>query len=78
MAKRKNRLGPIDHEVRQLENLKGLEPIKTPAEYLDLSNALIDLCLLALEEVRSLEAGDPANQERLDTLAQRANALKDL
>ena len=75
MAKRKNRITPIEHERRQLENLKGLEPIETPEQYMPLSDALFDLVLLALDEARSLEDGNSPDLERLKALQEMASAL---
>ena len=58
MAKRKNRLPPIEHERRQLENLKSLEPNTTPVKYVALSNKFLDIAVAALDMVRALEVGD--------------------
>jgi hypothetical protein len=60
MAKRKNRLPPIEHERRQLENLKNLEPNTTPVKYVALSNKFVDIAVAALDMVRALEVGDAA------------------
>lgn len=79
MAKRKNRLRPIEHERRQVELLKTLEPIETPAHYKPLSDALVDLVTVALEEVYDLEAGKEPNPDRYqqmqDLLEQLPNLL---
>jgi hypothetical protein len=63
MAKRVNRLKPIEHEGRQLENLKTLQPNATPAKYRALSDALVDVAISALEIVYALES---ANKGALD------------
>jgi hypothetical protein len=75
LAKRQNRIKPIEHEQRQLENLKALEPNATPPEHRALSEALIDLTLVALDELAALENGDAPNQDRLGLIAALANDL---
>ena len=47
MAKRQNRLAPIQHEIRQLIALKSLEPNATPADARLLSERLIDVAVAA-------------------------------
>jgi hypothetical protein len=75
LAKRENRVKPLEHETRQLENLKSLEPITTPLALRPLSDALIDLAIAALGEVSALESGEEASAERLQKLQQMANNL---
>lgn len=75
MAKRENRLKPIEHERRQIENLKTLEPIATPPELRPLSDGLIDLVLAALDGVSVLESG---HQITKSDLQQLVNLLEDL
>ena len=75
MAKRKNRVAPIEHECRQLENLKVLEPNSTTPEARELSNALVDIALAALEEVRNLELGEEPQLKRLETLVELMDTL---
>jgi hypothetical protein len=58
MAKRENRVRPIDHEKRQLEKLKALKPNTTPHRYRALSEALVDVAIVALDIVAALEMGD--------------------
>ena len=68
MAKRANRLPPIDHERRALEKLKTIEPNATPEDLQPLSDALVDVALAALDEVHRLESGDPFEAKRLQLL----------
>ena len=68
MPKRTNRLGPIDHERRQLASLKTLDPIATPDDLRPLSDALIDLAITALDEVYRLEEGRPFNARRIELI----------
>lgn len=68
MAKRKNRLKPIDHEIKQLDMLRELEPNATPSEYRALSDQLIQLAQLALHEVHSLEDGNAPEAKRIQVL----------
>lgn len=65
MTKRKDRIRPIEHEMRQLENLKTLPPNMTPVKYKALSEALIDVAKAALDIVRALEARESADFDRL-------------
>lgn len=65
MAKRKSRVKPIDHERRQLENLKILTPSTTPERHHALSDSLVDVAIVALEIVRALEVGAVPDFERL-------------
>ena len=58
MVKREDRLRPLDHELRQVEGLKALEPNATPVKYAQLSDALVDVAIAALGLVRALEAGE--------------------
>lgn len=73
MAKRENRLKPIEHERQQIENLKSLEPIVTPPDLKPLSDGLIDLVLAALEDVYALEAGQVLKKAHLRRLAEMVN-----
>lgn len=70
MAKRQNRLAPIQHEIRQLIALKSLEPNATPADARLLSERLIDVAVAALIEVEALENGEPVAVGRLSSLLQ--------
>jgi hypothetical protein len=76
MAKRPDRLKPIHHNIGQIENLKTLEPIATPAEVKPLSDALVDLAIAALEEVAWLEEGNPPSSDRLQELVKKAESLQ--
>jgi hypothetical protein len=78
MAKRENRLKPIEHERRQIENLKSLEPIATPPDLKPLSDGLIDLALATLEDVYALEAGQVVKKAHLQRLAEMVGQLQDL
>lgn len=69
MPKRKDRIKPIQHEMRQIENLKELEPNATPPDNQALSDALIDIAVAALHEVEQLESGENVNLVRLGHLA---------
>ena len=75
MAKRKNRLAPIDHERRALDKLKTIEPNVTPEAYRPLSDALADLAILALDEMENLENGEPPSTERLQSIVDKAQGL---
>jgi hypothetical protein len=75
MAKRPDRIKPIRHHMSQLEILKTLEPIATPAEVKPLSDSLLDLAIAVLEEVAWLEEGNPRSDDRLKELAAKAAAL---
>ncbi len=75
MAKRKSRIAVIEHEVRQLEKLKELEPNTTPPGSRDLSDALVDIAISAMEEVLLLEAGKEPEMNRLHTLAEMVSTL---
>lgn len=77
MAKRQNRLGPLDHERRQLDNLKTLEPIATPDDLRPLSDALIDLALASLDEVYRIEETQTFEARQLERIHYLANALAD-
>ncbi len=70
MAKRQNRLAPIQHEIRQLIALKSLEPNATPPKARLLSERLIDVAVAALMEVAALENGEPVQAGRLNNLLQ--------
>ena len=78
MAKRENRLKPIEHERRQIENLKTLDPITTPPEMRPLSDGLIDLVLAVLDGVAVLESGQKITKSDLQQLANLIEGLKNL
>lgn len=78
MAKRENRLKPIEHERRQIENLKTLDPIATPPAMRPLSDGLIDLVLAVLDGVSVLESGHKITQSDLQQLANLVEDLKKL
>ncbi|MGB1285077.1 MAG: hypothetical protein ACPG7F_00975 [Aggregatilineales bacterium] len=65
MAKRKNRSGMFEHEMRQLEKLKELEPNITPEKLQGYSDALIDIALMALNEANMLEMGERPELRRI-------------
>ena len=64
MAKRTNRVRPIEHEIRQIENLKSLEPNTTPVKYSALSSRMIDIAIAGLDAVRALEIGQAVDFEQ--------------
>lgn len=76
MAKRENRLKPIEHERRQIENLKALEPIATPPELRPLSDGLIDLVLALLDGVSVLESGHQITKTDLQQLSNQLEELQ--
>ncbi|MBI5930126.1 MAG: hypothetical protein HY862_12515 [Chloroflexi bacterium] len=78
MAKRENRLKPIEHERRQIENLKTLEPIATPPDLKSLSDGLIDLALAALDGVSVLESGHIIKKADLQQFADMVVHLQSL
>jgi len=78
MAKRKNRIAPLEHEMRQLGNLKTLEPIATQPAYKPLSDQLVEIAIAALQEAAYLEAGNDADILRLARLSELVSALPDL
>lgn len=65
MAKRPNRLPPIEHEKRQLELLKSMEPNTTLAHYHPLSDGLVDVAVSALDIVAALEGNSRPDFARL-------------
>jgi len=75
MAKRENRLVPIQHEQRAVRNLKNISPSATPPESMALSNALIDIAVAALDEVAALEDGQSIDLQRLSKLADLVASL---
>jgi len=75
MAKRENRVKPMEHEARQLEMLKTLDPITTPEHLRPLSNALLDIAITAIHEASALEAGEALSSQRLQTLQQMVTNL---
>lgn len=78
MAKRKNRLPALDHEMRQLEKLKTLEPIATSERWRAFSDQLFDIALAALGTARVLESGKRPGWRRLRELVELVNGLPDL
>src|SRR5579863_3311275 len=75
MAKRPNRLPPLQHEQHQLDQLKTMLPNTTPAHQRPLSDGLIDVALAALDLVAALENSHAPNFEPLYA---RVDALADL
>ena len=75
MAKRENRIGPLEHEIRQLTNLKTLQPIATPPENQPFSDCLLDIAIAALEEAAQLESGQPIQFKRLAHLMELVDQL---
>lgn len=65
MAKRPNRIPPIEHNRQQLELLKTLTPNDTPDYYKPLSNGLVDVAISALDIVAALETQTRPDIERL-------------
>ncbi len=78
MAKRKSRINAINHELRQLEKLKTLEPNTTKPEALQLSDVLVDIALEALNEVHILETGESPELKRLSGLVELVDSLPEL
>jgi len=77
MPKRENRLKPIAHERRQIENLKALEPVSTPADLKHLSDALIDIASCALDAVYDIEDEGMFEAGQLERLYFLINRLPD-
>lgn len=75
MAKRKNRVKPIEHHQQQLEALKTLEPISTPERWRAFSAGLVDVAIQALELVRQLEKSGRLGRQQVDTLFAQVQAL---
>ncbi len=75
MAKRENRLAPIQHEIRQISNLKTLLPNTTLPGIQPFSDCLIDIAVAALEEVAMLETGEQVQLKRLDHLMELINQM---
>jgi hypothetical protein len=75
MPKRTDRTKPMDHEMRQIEALKDLEPIATPPKWKPFSDALIDLAVAALSAARVLEDGRRPGDRRMAALIKQAEAL---
>ncbi len=78
MAKRKSRINAINHELRQIEKLKILEPNTTSPEARQLSDALADIALEALNEVHFLETGESPELKRLGGLVELVDSLPEL
>ena len=78
MAKRKSRINAINHEIRQLEKLKILEPNTTRPEARQLSDALVDIALEALNEIHILETGEAPELKRLRGLIELVDSLPEL
>ncbi len=77
MAKRNNRLKSIQHEIRQLQMLKELEPNATPDSLRPLSDALIEIAQEALQEVCQLEEGESPQLIRLSRMLELVDSLAD-
>lgn len=77
MAKRNNRLKSIQHEIRQLDMLKELEPNTTPTHLRPYSEALVEIAQEALNEVARVEDGDMPQLKRLSRLFELVNSLAD-
>jgi hypothetical protein len=75
MAKRQNRIVPIEHEIRQITNLKTLLPNATAPEAQIFSDYLIDIAVAALEEVALLESGQPVQLKRVARLIELVNRM---
>ena len=56
MAKRQNRLAPIQHEIQQLINLKTLEPNATPPDARLLSERPIDVAATTIQAATGLSS----------------------
>ena len=78
MAKRENRIAPIQHEMRQITNLKSLQPNTTPPEAQRFSDCLIDIAVAALEEVAALETGQPVQLKRITPLMELIDQMVDI
>lgn len=77
MAKRENRVRVIEHERRQIETLKTLDPIATRPSAMPLSNHLLDIAIEALLEARRLEENEPIDVKRLQRLVELVDKLPD-
>ena len=75
MAKRKNRVRALTHEMDAIENLKALDPITTPDEWRSFSESLLDIAIIALEVTRQLEVSGQMNRSDIVNLALLVNAL---
>jgi hypothetical protein len=75
MAKRENRIAPLEHEMRQITNLKTLQPIATPPEVQPFSDCLLDIAVAALEEAVNLESGQPIQLKRLTHLMELVDQM---
>ena len=78
MAKRENRIAPIQHEIRQIVNLKTLQPNATLPEAQPFSDCLIDIAAAALEEVATLESGQPVQLKRIAHLMKLIDQMVDI
>lgn len=77
MAKRNNRTKAIQHELRQLDMLKELEPNATPDNLRPLSDTLIEIAKEALQEVATLEEGEAPQLKRLGRMLELVDSLAD-
>ena len=75
MAKRENRIAPIQHEMRQIANLKTLLPNTTLPEAQPFSDCLLDIAAAALQEVSELESGEPIQMKRIAHLMELVNQM---
>ncbi len=78
MAKRENRIAPIQHEIRQLTNLKTLLPNTTLLEAQPYSDCLVDIAIAALEEAVVLESGQPVGLKRIGRLMELVDQIATL
>ena len=78
MAKRENRIAPIQHEIRQITNLKTLLPNATLPEAQPFSDCLIDIAVAALEEVAVLESSQPVKMMRIAHLMELVNQMVEI
>lgn len=77
MAKRKNRVKPIEHHQAQLDALKTLEPISTPDGWRAFTDACVAVAIQALELVRRLEATGRLGRTPVDALYDLVRTLPD-
>lgn len=78
MPKRTDRTRAMDHELRQLEMLKTLEPNGTPARWRAFSDGLVDVALEALRVARELEAGRKPDRWQVAHLVSLVRRLPDV
>ncbi len=78
MPKRDSRIRVIEHHLRQLEALKGLQPNATPERWRPFSDGLIDLAREALRLAGELEAGRRLDRHQVMHLAALVRRLPEL